>query len=145
LELFDAGQLTQIVKTEAKQEILGGAIENWAPHYSFSSSCRDELAIKQGGEHSAGVYAADFTNLRPGDRLLVCVPRQSLQCLHREPHRRLHALGKGANYIVVFRLGSHAVTIGYPANLHAARGVLVFGAKRVKLGLDFAGWELWIR
>src|SRR5208282_2703822 len=72
----------------------------------------DELAVEQGGDDAAGIYAADFADLGHRDRLLVGDDGKRLERRKRQPEGRFQALGESAHHVVLLGLGGHAVSAG---------------------------------
>ncbi len=70
-ELFDAGELVDVFEAEAKEEVLGGFVEDRAADDLLAAGGGDELAGEQRAEDAGGVDAADLGDLGGGDGLLV--------------------------------------------------------------------------
>ncbi len=71
LELFDAGELVDVLEAEAQEEVFGGFVEDGAADDLLAAGGGDELAGEQRAEDAGGVDAADLGDFRGGDGLLV--------------------------------------------------------------------------
>src|SRR6185503_14837946 len=121
-ELLHAGQLVYVLQAKSEQKFLSGLVENRPSYDRLSSRGGDQFSIQQGGDDSARIHAADLTDLRYRDWLLVRDHGQGFERREREPDRRLQALGKITDNVVMLRLGGHAISARDLANLDAAIG-----------------------
>src|ERR1035438_4871868 len=64
-----------------------------------------------------------------GHRLLVSNHRQGFERRQRKPDGRLQAFREGADYLMLLRLGRHAISARYLADLNAVVGCAVFSDK----------------
>ena len=70
-ELFDAGELVDVLEAEAEEEVLGGFVEDGAADDLLAAGGGDELAGEERAEDAGGVDAADLGDFGGGDGLLV--------------------------------------------------------------------------
>ena len=109
-----------VFQAEAEQKLVGGLVEDGSADDLLAAGGGDELAGQQRAEDTGRVDAANFVDLRGGDRLLVGDDGQSFQRRQRELERRLQALHKSADGVVALGLGGHAIAAGDLANLDSA-------------------------
>ena len=70
-ELLHAGQLVDIIQSEAQQKILAGFVLHGAADDLLASGGGDEFAIEQRAQHTGRLDAANVGDLRSSDGLLV--------------------------------------------------------------------------
>src|SRR5664279_1073527 len=145
-EFLHAGQLGDVVESEAEQKFLGRLVENGAADDLLAPGSGDQLAIKQGGDYAGSIHAANLADLRYRDRLLVGDDSERFQCLQRKAHRRLQALRKIDDHIMMLGLSRHAIAARDLPNLHAAFAGGVLGRKLVNDAAEprFDGPELFL-
>ena len=118
-ELFHTRQFVDVFETEAKQKLLAGLVEDGTADDGFSACGRDEFTIKQGGDDTARIDAANLADLRHGDRLLVGDDGQGFERGQRKTERRLQTFGEGPHHVVLLGLGGHAKSTRNLADLDA--------------------------
>ena len=136
LELFDAGELVDVLEAEAEEEVLGGLVEDGAADDLLAAGGGDELAGHEGAEGSGRFDAADLGDLGGGDGLLVGDDGQGFKRLERELEGRFEALDEASDGVVIFGLGAEAEASGDFADLEAAIAVGVVGDELVEEGAE---------